>query len=200
MIILILLLSFLLGSIPNAYLIAKIFRGIDIRHHGSENPGATNVWRVVGKIHGSITFLLDVLKGFLPVIISKNLLAHSSQIGFSGEPSSVIPVAAGFCAVIGHIWTPFLKFNGGKGVATGCGVFLGLTPLPTIFSLIVFLIVLAITKYVALGSIAASISLPVFLYFFSEPTIIKYISIVIAIIIVWRHKSNIKKIIQGPER
>ncbi|MFH0948448.1 MAG: glycerol-3-phosphate 1-O-acyltransferase PlsY [Elusimicrobiota bacterium] len=195
MIVLILSASFLLGSIPNAYLIAKIFYGIDICNHGSGNPGATNVWRIIGKIPGSITSLFDVLKGFLPVFISRNLPTY----GNFNEPSLTIPMLAGFCAVAGHIWTPFLKFRGGKGVATGYGVFLGLAPLSAMFSLIVFLIVLATTKYVALGSITAAISLPIFLYFFNEPVITRYVSILIAVIIIWRHKSNIKKIFAKTE-
>ncbi|MBI5573583.1 MAG: glycerol-3-phosphate 1-O-acyltransferase PlsY [Elusimicrobia bacterium] len=190
LILLLLLISFLLGSIPNAYLLAKIFYGIDIRYCGSGNPGATNVWRTVGKIPGTLTFLFDVLKGFMPVFISKKIFT---------EPSLTIPMLAGFCAVAGHIWTPFLKFKGGKGVATGYGVFLGLAPLSAIFSLIVFSVVLLITKYVALGSITASISLPIFLYFFNEPVITKYVSIILAIIVVWRHKSNIKKILNKTE-
>ncbi len=187
---LILFLSFLLGSIPNAYLIAKIFYGIDIRSYGSENPGATNVWRTVGKIPGTFTFLFDVLKGFIPVFISRKIFS---------EPSLTYPMLAGFCAVAGHIWTPFLKFKGGKGVATGYGVFLGLVPIATFFALIVFVITFALTKYVALGSIAASISLPVFLYFLKRPPVLIYISTILAIIIIWRHKSNIKKILDRTE-
>lgn len=190
MIVLILLLSFLLGSIPNAYLIAKIFYGLDIRKYGSGNPGATNVWRIAGKIPGAITFLLDVLKGFIPVFIVKKI---------SAEPSLTIPMLSGFCAVAGHIWTPFLKFKGGKGVATGFGVFMGLIPVATFFALIVFIITLALTKYVALGSVAASISLPVFLYFLKRPPVLIYVSVILAVIIIWRHKSNIKKIITKTE-
>ena len=190
LILLLLLMSFLLGAIPNAYLIAKIFYGIDIRYCGSGNPGATNVWRTVGKIPGTLTFLFDVLKGFIPVFIARKIFP---------EPSLTYPMLAGFCAVAGHIWTPFLRFKGGKGVATGYGVFLGLSPLAAIFSLLVFSVVLLITKYVALGSITAAISLPIFLYFFNEPVITKYVSIILAIIIVWRHKSNIKKIIAKTE-
>ena len=190
MIVLILLLSFLLGAIPNAYLIAKIFYGIDIRNCGSGNPGATNVWRSVGKIPGTLTFLFDVLKGFIPVFIARKIFP---------EPSLTYPMMAGFCAVAGHIWTPFLRFKGGKGVATGFGVFLGLIPIATFFALIVFIITLALTKYVALGSIAASISLPLFLYFLKRSPILIYTSIILAIIIIWRHKSNIKKILNKTE-
>jgi len=190
MIVLILLLSFLLGAIPNAYLIAKIFYRIDIRNCGSGNPGATNVWRSVGKIPGTLTFLFDVLKGFIPVFIARKIFP---------EPSLTYPMMAGFCAVAGHIWTPFLRFKGGKGVATGFGVFLGLIPIATFFALIVFIITLALTKYVALGSIAASISLPLFLYFLKRSPILIYTSIILAIIIIWRHKSNIKKILNKTE-
>ncbi|HAX61036.1 MAG TPA: acyl-phosphate glycerol 3-phosphate acyltransferase [Elusimicrobia bacterium] len=190
MITLILLLSFLLGAIPTAYLIAKIFYGIDIRKFGSGNPGATNVWRTVGKIPGTLTFLFDVLKGFIPVFIARKIFP---------EPSLTYPMLSGFCAVAGHIWTPFLKFRGGKGVATGFGVFLGLIPIATFFALIVFIITLALTKYVALGSIAASISLPVFLYFLKRPPVLIYVSVILAVIIIWRHKSNIKKILNKNE-
>lgn len=190
LILIVLLVSFLTGSIPNAFLISKIFYKIDIRNYGSGNPGATNVWRVIGKIPGTLTFLFDVLKGFIPVFIVRKMFA---------EPSLTVPMLSGFCAVAGHIWTPFLKLRGGKGVATGYGVFLGLAPLSAIFSLIVFSVVLIITKYIALGSISAAISLPVFLYFFNGPVILKYVSVVLAIIIVWRHMSNIKKILSKTE-
>jgi len=190
MIALILFLSFLLGAIPNAYLIAKIFYGIDIRYRSSGNPGATNVWRVIGKIPGTLTFLFDVLKGFIPVFIARKLFS---------EPSLTVPMLAGFCAVAGHIWTPFLRFKGGKGVSTGFGVFLGLIPIATFFTLIVFIITLALTKYVSLSSIAAAISLPVFLYFLKKPVILIYVSMILAVIIIWRHKSNIKKILNKIE-
>lgn len=183
---LILILSFLTGSIPSAYLISKIFYGIDIRLHGSGNPGSTNVWRVVGKKPAVITFIFDVLKGLLPVLVSKKLFPGASLI---------IPVISGFFATAGHIWTPFLKFKGGKGVATGCGVFLGLAPAAAGFSIIVFVIVLAITKYVSLGSMTAAVSLPVFLYILKEQKILIYISAILAVTILWRHRDNIKEII-----
>lgn len=181
---LILILSFLTGSIPTAYLISKIFYGIDIRNQGSGNPGAANVWRTIGKKAGIITFTIDVLKGFLPVFICKKIVPG---ISFP------LPVISGFFAVAGHMWTPFLRFKGGKGVATGCGIFLGLAPLAAVFSLVVFSLTLAITKYVFIGSIVAAGALPVFLYLLNEPSIIIYISLILAIAIVWRHKSNIKQ-------
>ena len=190
MIFLVLAVSFLIGSVPVAYLISKIFYAVDIRKHGSGNPGATNVWRTLGRKPGIITFIFDSLKGFLPVFVSKKIF---------NEPSSLVPLIAGFLAIAGHIWTPFLKFKGGKGVATASGVFLGLAPLSTAICMAVFGSVLALTKYVALGSISAAISLPVLLFIFGESKPVKYISIVIAAIVIWRHKSNIKKIINGTE-
>lgn len=187
----ILLLSFLIGSVPNAYLIAKIFYGIDIRRYGSGNPGATNVWRVAGKIPGIITFTLDMLKGFIPAFIAKKIFIHDAAL--------TIPMLAGLCAVAGHVWTPFLKFRGGKGVATGCGVFFGLVPVAAFFSFIIFFLALAITKYVAVGSITAAVAMPVFLYLLKRPPVLIYISVILAVIIIWRHKSNIKKILDKTE-
>jgi len=190
MILLFLLISFLLGSIPTAYLISKIFYNIDIRKYGSHNPGATNVWRVLGKLPGIITFIFDFSKGFFPVFISIKLFS---------DAGSYIPVISGFLAILGHIWTPFLSFRGGKGVATNLGVFFGLNPLAAIISLTVFVIVLFITKLVALGSISAAITLPIVLFILKEQLIIKYISIILAVVIIIRHKSNITKIIKGTE-
>ncbi|OGS45916.1 MAG: acyl-phosphate glycerol 3-phosphate acyltransferase [Elusimicrobia bacterium RIFOXYD2_FULL_34_15] len=184
------ILSFLIGSIPMAYLISKIFYGIDIREHGSGNPGATNVWRVLGKIPGSITFLFDFSKGFFPVLISKKIFPDASLY---------VPMITGFLAITGHIWTPFLRFRGGKGVATSFGVFLGLNPIAALIALTVFVITLSVTKLVAIGSIFAAITLPIVLFILKEQSILKYISIVLAIIIIWRHKSNIKKILKGTE-
>jgi len=180
------ILSFFLGSIPSAYLISKIFYGVDIREHGSGNPGATNVWRVVGKKPAVITFMLDVFKGLVPVLLAKKYFVDANL---------TVPMFCGFCAISGHIWSPFLKFRGGKGVATGFGVFLGLTPMPVVFSLAVFCVFLLITKLVAVGSIAGVLSLPVFIYLYKMPDSIIIISVVLAVIVIWRHKSNIKNIL-----
>ena len=180
------ILSFILGSIPSAYLISKIFYGLDIREHGSGNPGATNVLRVVGKKPAIITFAIDVLKGLIPVLLAKK---------YYGGEGITVPMLCGFFAVSGHIWTPFLKFRGGKGVATGFGVFLGLATVPVIFALTVFCVFLLITKLVAIGSITAAVSLPVFLWMYKMPAGIIVMSLILAVIVVWRHKSNIKNIL-----
>ncbi|MBN1384274.1 MAG: glycerol-3-phosphate 1-O-acyltransferase PlsY [Elusimicrobia bacterium] len=191
MIYIVLVLSFLIGSIPTGYLISKTFYGIDIRQHGSGNTGATNVGRILGKKPAIITFLTDTLKGFLPVLLSKKLFPDTSII---------VPVIAAFLAVAGNMWTPFLKFKGGKGVATGCGVFLGLAPAATGFSLVIFIITLAITKYVSISSITAAVSLPVFLYILDKQELLIYISLLLAVMIIWRHKSNIKKLLDKTEQ
>jgi len=184
MLIFLLLLSFLLGSVPSAYLIVKTFCGIDIREHGSGNPGTTNVWRTAGRTPGALTLILDVLKGLIPILVAKNLYA---------DQSLMVPMLAGCCAIAGHIWSPFLKFKGGKGVATSFGVFLGLTPLASFLALVIFVIVFLTTKYVSLGSMSAAISLPIFMFFLKEPAFLKDVSAVLAVIVIWRHKSNIKK-------
>jgi len=181
-----LLFSFLCGSIPFAYIISRVFYGIDIRTQGSGNPGATNVWRVVGKKPAAATFALDVLKGLAPVMAAKK---------YFPDMNLVVPIASGFCAVAGHVWSPFLKFRGGKGVATGFGVFLGLAPIPAALSVAVFCLFLFLTKLVAVGSMAAAVSLPIFLYLFDAHKNIIAISAVLAVIVIWRHKQNIKNII-----
>ena len=183
--IILLLFSFLCGSIPFAFIISKLFYGIDIRTKGSGNPGATNVWRVVGKKPAAATFALDVLKGLIPVLAAEQ---------YFPDAGLAVPIACGFCAAAGHIWTPFLKFRGGKGVATGFGIFLGLAPLPVSFSFAIFCLLLFSTKMVAVGSIGAAVSLPLFLFLFKAQKNIIAISILLAIIVVWRHKQNIKNI------
>ncbi|OQA92308.1 MAG: Glycerol-3-phosphate acyltransferase [Elusimicrobia bacterium ADurb.Bin231] len=187
MLIAVILFSFLIGSFPTAYLITKIFYGKDIRKLGSGNPGATNVFRCVSKIVGIITFVIDAGKGFIPVFVASRL--------FPAE-YPYIPILCGSLSVAGHMWTPFLGFKGGKGVATGAGVFLGLYPVATVLSMAVFMTVLFIFKYVSIGSIVASFSMPIFLAIFGESLPIIVISFCLAMVILWKHKSNIEKIIE----
>lgn len=187
MLIAVILFSFLIGSFPTAYLITKIFYGKDIRKLGSGNPGATNVFRCVSKIVGIITFVIDAGKGFIPVFVASRLFPAESRY---------IPILCGSLSVIGHMWTPFLGFKGGKGVATGAGVFLGVFPGATVLSMVVFMTVLFIFKYVSIGSIVASFSMPIFLAIFGESLPIIVISFCLAVVILWKHKSNIEKIIE----
>ncbi len=136
---------YLVGSIPTAYLIAKISKGIDIRNYGSGNPGATNVYRNVSKTSGIITLVLDVLKGFVPAVIAKTI--YPGYI--------LVPLLCGMLTIIGHNWSIFIGFRGGKGVATGTGVALALIPGVTLFGFIVFVVVFVTTKYISLSSITA---------------------------------------------
>lgn len=183
-----LIISYLCGAIPFAYIIARYFKNIDIRKCGSGNPGATNVFRAVSKPLGILTFILDVLKGFIPVY-------------FAGwiNPSVYFILAVAFITVIGHIYTVFLNFKGGKGVATGCGVFIAFAPIVTLICFLIFVAVLFISKYVALSSMCAAISLPVILKIFHYPNVIVLFAVILAVLVIIRHLSNIKRILNGTE-
>ncbi|HHE37053.1 MAG TPA: glycerol-3-phosphate 1-O-acyltransferase [Candidatus Cloacimonetes bacterium] len=187
--------AYLLGSIPTSYLMGKMLKGIDIRKFGSGNVGATNALRVLGTKIGIITLVIDILKGFFAVLIGKILIP---------EFSDLILIIIGIAAIIGHIFTIFLKFKGGKGVATSAGVFIALTPIPLVIALFVFIITVWISKYVSLGSILASLTL------FMVELIINlnnsFIEIeklvmvfVIASFIIIKHKSNLQRLLSGTE-
>ncbi|MFC1808089.1 glycerol-3-phosphate 1-O-acyltransferase PlsY [Candidatus Omnitrophota bacterium] len=187
--------SYLLGSIPTSFIFAKLLKGIDIREHGSGNVGATNLLRTVGKVPGAIALILDVLKGVIPVVFFSQLL-------LSVSPSmnlALIQVMLGLLAVCGHIWTPFLRFKGGKGVATTIGVFIGLDPFITLYSLLIWCIFVFLFKYISLGSISMAVSLVIQMYIFNKPYEYTILSIILCIAICYRHKSNITRIINGEE-
>lgn len=180
--------GFLIGSIPFGFIVAKA-KGVDIRKHGSGNIGATNVMRVIGKRQGILVFILDFLKGFLPV-------AYWSRFTMLwGLPG----VFAALGAVSGHMFTPWLRFRGGKGVATGFGAFVGLAPVPVLCSFCVWLFILLISRIVSLSSILAAISLPFFLYRFRVQISFFWFGVVAAILVIVRHKANIKRLIMGKE-
>ena len=153
-----LMLSYLCGAIPFGYIVAKLFRNIDIRTVGSGNPGATNVYRTISNPLGILTLLLDMLKGFVPVYF----------VSIINPSSYLIILAVALVTILGHVFTVFLNFKGGKGVATGCGIFFALNPLATTICLITFIIVLTISKYVSLGSICAAIMLPIAIFVFDS--------------------------------
>lgn len=184
-----LILSYLIGAIPFAYIISKVFKNIDIRKHGSGNPGATNVYRTVSKPLGILTFICDALKGFVPVFF----------VTLINPSSYLIVLLVALVTILGHIYTIFLNFKGGKGVATGCGIFLAINPIATLICLAVFAIILALSKYVALASIFATITLPISLFLLGATTEVVVFSIFIAGIVVFRHMSNIKRILNGTE-
>ncbi len=188
-IILYLVFAYLCGAIPFGYIIAKIFKHVDIRTVGSGNPGATNVYRTISKPLGILTLFLDMLKGFIPVYFVKIINPEFYWI--------VIAVA--LVTIIGHIFTVFLKFKGGKGVATGFGVFLALNPLATLICFLTFAIILAIFRYVSFASIIAAMMLPISLYWLDAVPELILFSGVIAILVVIRHIGNIKRLLNGTE-
>jgi glycerol-3-phosphate acyltransferase PlsY len=180
-------LAFLCGSIPFAYIFTKIFAGVDIRKIGSGNPGTTNVFRAAGAYVGTLTFIADIAKGFVPVIIAFSI----------GD--FVFAAIVGIAAIAGHIYTPWLKFKGGKGVATSLGVFLALMPIPSLIALAVFAVIFLCFGFVSLGSILGSIALVISACILTlSPTAIIFAAIIAAIVI-YKHKSNIQRLLNGTE-
>ncbi len=189
--------AYLLGSIPFGLLIAKA-RGVNIRTTGSCNIGATNVMRSVGKGWGLLTLLLDGLKGALPTAGFPMLLASFSLVP---DPPAWIKVACGTAAILGHNFPVFLRFKGGKGVATSAGVLVGLAPLALLIGLVTFTIILVISRFVSLGSIAAAIVVPLasFAIYGNDGFIIPAALTVLGALVLWRHKANIVRLHRGIE-
>ena len=188
--ILIILVSYLFGSLPTGFLIGKYLKNIDLRKIGSGSTGATNVLRNVGKWPALFVFLIDVGKGLLAVKIAQY---------YTGQ--GLIEVIAGLSAISGHIWPIWLKGKGGKAVATGLGMFLALSWKVGLASLGIFLIVLAKTKFVSLSSISAAILLPFFMFFYLGNLINSYffISLIVAVLVIWKHRTNITRLLKGEE-
>lgn len=202
--------AYLLGSIPTGYLVAKA-KGIDIRSVGSGNIGATNAMRVLGKPAGIFVLLMDAAKGFAAVALLAPFIAEPStlcSVITIVEPSGVqvgdsvianAKVIAGVCAVLGHNYTCWLKFKGGKGIATSAGVFLALAPLALGICVAVFAVALLLTRYVSVGSIAAALALPVAVWFTRDDTLLRVVTIVLGALAIYKHKTNIQRLIAGTE-
>lgn len=185
-----LLLAYLVGAIPSGYLIAKKLKGIDIRDYGSGNPGTANVYRIVGKRAGWATFVCDALKGAAAVMLAKIFAPQQETLA----------MLCGFVAICGHMWTIFLGFKGGKGVATSAGVFGALLPLPTMICFCLFAIVVWATGRISPGSIAAAFVLPIMSFMVGDyPLSYKLISIVVAAIVIYKHIPNIKRMLGHKE-
>lgn len=188
--ILALFLSYLLGSIPFGYVICRFFKKINIRAYGSGNIGATNVARSAGKGAGLATLILDILKGLIAVTLIPLLI---------GNEESLLKILCALSVVAGHNWSIYLKFKGGKGVATTAGALLGLMPVVFVSSLCVWIVIYISFKYVSLASICAAISLPFFLFLYNAPFDYMIMGIIIALIGLIRHKENIKRLLNGTE-
>ena len=185
--VLLILFAYLTGSIPIGVLLARL-KGKDPRRTGSGNIGATNVMRSAGKVLGIITLVGDILKGFVPTFIAVQL----------GVPAFIIALV-GLAAFSGHLFPVFLKFKGGKGVATGAGVFLAINPLVILISFIIFVIVFLIWKYVSLGSLVGTGIIPFSFFLFKTPTEYILLSFLIACGVFIKHKDNIKRLFAGTE-
>jgi acyl phosphate:glycerol-3-phosphate acyltransferase len=191
--------AYLLGSIPFGLILVRIFRKQDIRTQGSGNIGATNVIRSGGKGLGAVTFLLDAAKGLVAVLLAWQLALHLHQ---SQPQAQNLAATAALCAILGHIYPVWLRFKGGKGVATGLGVFLGIAPLSALVALIAFIIVFVLSRYVSLASIVAALVFPLAaLLRHHEPLTPFMITVVILLplIVIAKHHANIRRLLAGTE-
>lgn len=205
---LLILAAYLIGSIPFSFLVVKLAAGADIRHHGSRNVGATNVARNFGKVPGIIALLLDIAKGYAAVAVGRwiverpdwPLVADAAHTSPMYSMSLWIALAA-LIAVLAHMYPVWLRFHGGKGVATASGAFLALNPVAIAAGVLVFLIVILATRFVSLASILSAASVPLFLRFLVHaPFWTIVISTLIALAIILKHHSNIARMAQGKER
>jgi len=190
--------AYLLGSIPTGYLIAKA-KGIDIRAVGSGNIGATNVFRAVGKVPGTFVLLVDAAKGYAAceILGSLGLRWFGAQGGVAAL--EYFPIVAGFVAVLGHNYTCWLGFKGGKGIATSAGVLLALFPKALLVVLGIWILVFAVSRYVSLASIVGAFWLPVFVWIFSYGDRLVVVAAVLTALAIYKHKSNIQRLMAGTE-
>ncbi|MCK0472135.1 glycerol-3-phosphate 1-O-acyltransferase PlsY [Halalkalibacter sp. APA_J-10(15)] len=189
--IVVIIISYLLGSISFSYLIAKKIKKVDIRQHGSGNAGATNTLRVLGIGPAILVLSLDIAKGIVAVWLGHWL---------APDDGGVFPALAGFAAIAGHNWPIYFGFRGGKGVATTIGVLATLVFLPALYAGLIAIGSIFITRYVSLGSILFVIGTPIFMVvFFEYPDAYTYLTVVIAVLLIWRHQTNIKRLVAGEE-
>ncbi len=186
-----LLASYFVGAIPTSYLLSRLFAGIDLRQHGSGNLGATNLYRVLGWKYAIPAALVDIAKGVIPVLV----------IAPQVSESQLFALACGVAAIIGHVFSVFVGFKGGKGVATAAGVMLGLAPLALAVSAVIWVVLVRVTGYVSLGSIAAAAVLPIAVYALEDsrtPALV-WIAAAIAAGVIILHRRNIERLIKGTE-
>ncbi len=184
--------SFLLGSFPTAYIVAKKVGGIDIRKHGSGNVGATNALRVLGKKYGALVFAADFLKGSLP--------AFGALSFFSGDPrAQVLALACGVAAILGHIFTPFLGFKGGKGISTGAGALCAAYPGLFVIAMAVFLASILMTRIVSLSSLLALGAVVPASLWYPRDAAVTGLFLALLLLVCWSHRENISRLLQGKE-
>ncbi len=205
----VILLSYLVGSIPTSIIVSRFVKGIDIRQHGSGNAGGTNVMRVLGVKAGIFVIITDMFKGLVATVFVAKLAHLDFFLNFHSpiENYVLIQILAGCSAILGHIWTIFGSFRGGKGIATAAGMLVGLAPWDLLIAISVFATVFLISRYVSLGSISAAITFPLALVFRENVlnadvpgygTLI-FFSIGIAALLIYTHRANIKRLLDGKE-
>ena len=205
----IIILSYLIGSIPTSIIISKAAKGIDIREHGSGNAGGTNVMRVLGWKHGVLVILLDALKGVLAVVVVARL--HYGSMPFENatpfDDFTLVQIIAGISAVIGHIWTVFAGFKGGKGIATALGMLLMIVTVDMLIAIGVFILVVTFSRYVSLGSLAAAVAVPLTLivreniFHVDIPnynTLLPFL-ILVSLLVIFTHRKNVIRLLNGSE-
>jgi glycerol-3-phosphate acyltransferase PlsY len=196
----VILISYIIGSIPTAYLFGRAIKGVDIRNFGSGNVGATNALRLLGKRWGITVLILDILKGLIPVIALG--IIFKNRINLSAEALYII---TGISCICGHNWTIFLGFKGGKGVATTLGVLLGLSiQIPGLriilgLTVAVWFLTFIISRIISLASILSALSFPVFTIIFKQSPLLIFIGIFLSFFIILRHKANLQRILKGEE-
>jgi acyl phosphate:glycerol-3-phosphate acyltransferase len=192
------LIAYLLGSLPTGFLVAKA-RGVDIRTVGSGNIGATNVFRILGKAAGVFVLVVDAAKGWLAVFIVAKLVSGWFYLEAGSLAQEWFRLCAGVAAILGHNYTCWLHFKGGKGIATSAGVLVALVPVPLLIILAVWIVVFAFSRYVSLASILAAFSLPFAAWAFGESRTMIIVTTALAALAIYKHKANIQRLINGTE-
>jgi acyl phosphate:glycerol-3-phosphate acyltransferase len=188
--------SYLLGAVPSSFIAGKLFRGVDLRRHGSGNLGATNAFRVLGARIAAPVMAFDMLKGFVPAYLFPLWVAGT---GATGEGGWGWAIAFGAAAIVGHVYPVYLAFRGGKGVATAAGVFLALAPVAVGVGLLVWLVTLAVARMVSLASILAAVALMIVLPFSGAPPAVQGLGFAVAAFVIFAHRANLRRILRGEE-
>jgi glycerol-3-phosphate acyltransferase PlsY len=187
---LLLLAAYLLGAFPSSYVVGKLARGIDLRQHGSGNLGATNAYRVLGWKAATPVFIIDIFKGWLPTFLFPRI---------DNDPAWEWALAYGAAAIIGHVFSIYVRFKGGKGVATGSGVFLALAPVAVLIGLVVWGALLFITGIVSIASIVSAATLLIAVFALGQPPAVLALAIALAAFVIFAHRANIRRLLRGEE-
>ncbi len=182
--------SYLIGAFPTSYVVGRLLHGIDLRQHGSGNLGATNVYRVLGWKAALLVFPVDIAKGFAPTFFFPRL---------DGSPHWEWALAFGAAAILGHVYSVYVRFKGGKGVATSAGVFLALAPWAVLAGLVVWVALVATTRIVSISSIVAALVVPPVVWLTRRPAPVLWLALALMLFVIWSHRTNIGRLLRGEE-